>query len=170
MWPLQFPLVGSSDFSSFLLQAQASKAKVVALANAGVDTTNAIKQAQEFGLAAGGQTVLPMLAFITDIKAMALQNAAGLRFTAGFYWDRTDGSGTNSIGPMICRSPRSVMRRSWKRSSPAMWERPAGRPTRCWIMSRPSPARRARATKATPPRRSPGESIAYVIVRLDQAG
>jgi branched-chain amino acid transport system substrate-binding protein len=82
--------LSTSDFSSFLLQAQASKAKVVALANAGVDTTNAIKQAHEFGLVAGGQTVLPMLAFITDIKAMGLENAAGLRFTAGFYWDRTD--------------------------------------------------------------------------------
>jgi branched-chain amino acid transport system substrate-binding protein len=82
--------LGTADFSSFLLQAQASKAKVVALANAGVDTTNAIKQAHEFGLIAGGQTVLPMLAFITDVKAMGLENAAGLRFTDGFYWDRTD--------------------------------------------------------------------------------
>jgi branched-chain amino acid transport system substrate-binding protein len=82
--------LGTSDFSSFLLQAQGSKAKVVALANAGVDTTNAIKQAQEFGLIAGGQTVLPMLAFITDVKALGLDNAAGLRFTDGFYWDRTD--------------------------------------------------------------------------------
>ena len=82
--------LGLADFSSFLLQAQSSKAKVVALANAGVDTTNAIKQAQEFGLTVGGQTVLPMLAFITDIKALGLDNAAGLRFTDGFYWDRTD--------------------------------------------------------------------------------
>jgi branched-chain amino acid transport system substrate-binding protein len=82
--------LGTSDFSSFLLQAQGSKAKVVALANAGVDTTNAIKQAHEFGLIAGGQTVLPMLAFITDVKALGLDNAAGLRFTDGFYWDRTD--------------------------------------------------------------------------------
>ena len=82
--------LGTSDFSSYLLQAQSSKAKVVALANAGVDTTNAIKQAREFGLVAGGQTVLPMLAFITDVKALGLDNAAGLRFTDGFYWDRTD--------------------------------------------------------------------------------
>jgi branched-chain amino acid transport system substrate-binding protein len=82
--------LGTADFSSFLLQAQASKAKVVALANAGVDTTNAIKQAHEFGLVAGGQAVLPMLAFITDIKAIGIENAAGLRFTDGFYWDRTD--------------------------------------------------------------------------------
>jgi branched-chain amino acid transport system substrate-binding protein len=82
--------LGTADFSSFLLQAQSSKAKVVALANAGVDTTNAIKQAREFGLIAGGQTVLPMLAFITDVKALGLENAAGLRFTDGFYWDRTD--------------------------------------------------------------------------------
>ena len=82
--------LGTSDFSSFLLQAQSSKAKVVALANAGVDTTNAIKQAREFGLVAGGQTVLPMLTFITDVKALGLDNAAGLRFTDGFYWDRTD--------------------------------------------------------------------------------
>jgi branched-chain amino acid transport system substrate-binding protein len=82
--------LATPDFSSFLLQAQASKAKVIALANAGVDTTNAIKQAHEFGLVAGGQTVLPMLAFITDIKALGLEDAAGLRFTTGFYWDRTD--------------------------------------------------------------------------------
>src|ERR1700761_7321600 len=82
--------LGTADFSSFLLQAQASKAKVVALANAGADTTNAIKQAHEFGLSAGGQAVLPMLAFITDIKAIGIENAAGLRFTDGFYWDRTD--------------------------------------------------------------------------------
>lgn len=82
--------LGTSDFSSFLLQAQASKAKVVALANAGADTTNAIKNAREFGLIAGGQAVLPMLAFITDIKALGIENAAGLRFTDGFYWDRTD--------------------------------------------------------------------------------
>ena len=82
--------LGTADFSSFLLQAQASKAKVVALANAGVDTTNAIKQAHEFGLTTGGQAVLPMLAFITDIKAIGIENATGLRFTAGFYWDRTD--------------------------------------------------------------------------------
>jgi len=82
--------LGTADFPSFLLQAQRSKAKVVVLANAGDDTTNAIKQAHEFGLIAGGQTVLPMLAFITDIKALGLDNAAGLRFTDGFYWDRTD--------------------------------------------------------------------------------
>ena len=82
--------LGTADFSSFLLRAQASKAKVVALANAGVDTTNAIKTAREFGLIAGGQAVLPMLAFITDIKALGIESAAGLRFTDGFYWDRTD--------------------------------------------------------------------------------
>ena len=82
--------LGTADFSSFLLQAQSSGAKVVALANAGVDTTTAIKQAQEYGLNQHGQSVLPMLAFITDIHALGLKDAAGLRFTTGFYWDRTD--------------------------------------------------------------------------------
>jgi len=84
-----FASAGNCRFLVILLQAQGSKAKVVALAKAGVDTTNAIKQAHEFGLIAGGQTVLPMLAFITDVKALGLDNAAGLRFTDGFYWDRT---------------------------------------------------------------------------------
>lgn len=82
--------LGTADFSSYLLQAQASGAKVVALANAGADTTSAIKQANEFGLADRGQSILPMLAFITDVNAMGLKTAAGLRFTTGFYWNRTE--------------------------------------------------------------------------------
>ena len=82
--------LGTSDFSSFLLQAQASGAKVMALANAGADTTTAIKQSREFGLPGEGRSVLPMLAYITDIHALGLKDAQGLRFTTGFYWDRTD--------------------------------------------------------------------------------
>ncbi|GKQ55286.1 ABC transporter substrate-binding protein [Bradyrhizobium sp. Ce-3] len=82
--------INSSDFSSYLLQAQASGAKVVALANAGGDMINATKQANEFGLSRGGQTLVALLAFITDIHSLGLRPAQGLRFVTGFYWDRND--------------------------------------------------------------------------------
>ena len=79
-----------SDFSSFLLQAQASKAKVVGLANAGGDTTNAIKQAAEFGIVAGGQKLAALLLFINDVHSLGLKTAQGLTFTESFYWDMND--------------------------------------------------------------------------------
>ena len=82
----------SSDFSSYLLQAQASGAKVIALANAGGDAVNAIKQAREFGLTKGGQTLAALLLNITDVHALGLETAQGLVITTSFYWDRTDGS------------------------------------------------------------------------------
>jgi branched-chain amino acid transport system substrate-binding protein len=82
--------LNTSDFSSFLLQAQASKAKVIGLANAGGDTTNAIKQAAEFGITKGGQKLAGLLLFITDIKSMGLETAQGLSFTETFYWDMND--------------------------------------------------------------------------------
>lgn len=82
--------LNSSDFSSFLLQAQSSKAKIVGLANAGGDTTNAIKQAAEFGIVSGGQRLAGMLLFITDINALGLNVAQGLNFTETFYWDMND--------------------------------------------------------------------------------
>ena len=83
--------LNTSDFSSFLLQAQASKAKVVGLANAGGDTINAIKQAAEFGLTkSGGQKVSPLLAFITDIDSIGLETAQGLLLAEAFYWDLND--------------------------------------------------------------------------------
>src|SRR6201991_1670224 len=82
--------LNTSDFSSFLLQAQASKAKVIGLANAGGDTVNAIKQAAEFGLMKGGQKVAPLLAFITDIDSIGLETAQGLVLAEGFYWDMND--------------------------------------------------------------------------------
>ena len=82
--------LNSSDFSSFLLQAQASKAKIIGLANAGGDTTNTIKQAAEFGIVKGGQKLAALLLFITDIKAMGLETAQGLNFTETFYWDMND--------------------------------------------------------------------------------
>jgi branched-chain amino acid transport system substrate-binding protein len=78
------------DFSSFLLQAQASKAKVIALANAGGDTINSIKQASEFGITKGGQNLAGMLMFITDVHALGLNTAQGLIFTETFYWDLND--------------------------------------------------------------------------------
>src|SRR5882672_8690769 len=80
----------SSDFSSFLLQAQASKAKVIGLANAGADTTNAIKQASEFGIVKGGQNLAGMLVFLTDVHALGLKAAQGLIFTEAWYWDAND--------------------------------------------------------------------------------
>ena len=79
--------LNTQDFSSFLLQAQASKAKIIGLANAGGDTTNAIKQAAEFGIVKGGQNLAGMLVFISDIHALGLEKAQGLIFTETFYWD-----------------------------------------------------------------------------------
>jgi branched-chain amino acid transport system substrate-binding protein len=82
--------LNTSDFSSFLLQAQASKAKVVGLANAGGDTTNSIKQASEFGIVSGGQKLAALLLFITDVHSLGLKTAQGLTFTESFYWDLND--------------------------------------------------------------------------------
>ncbi len=79
--------LSSQDFSSYLLQAQASKAKVIGLANAGRDTQNAVRQAAEFGITQGGQTLATLLIFDTDLKGMGLNVAQGLQFTTGFYWD-----------------------------------------------------------------------------------
>lgn len=77
----------STDFSSFLLQAQASKAKVIGLANAGGDTITSIKQAAEFGIVKGGQSLAGLLVFVTDVKALGLPTAQGLILTETFYWD-----------------------------------------------------------------------------------
>ncbi|MDP1584320.1 MAG: ABC transporter substrate-binding protein [Bradyrhizobium sp.] len=82
--------LNTSDFSSFLLQAQASKAKVIGLANAGGDTNNAIKQAAEFGLMKGGQKASPLLVFITDIDSIGLEIAQNLLLSEAFYWDLND--------------------------------------------------------------------------------
>jgi branched-chain amino acid transport system substrate-binding protein len=82
--------LNTSDFSSFLLQAQSSKAKIIGLANAGGDTTNTIKQAAEFGIVKGGQKLAALLLFLTDIKAIGLETAQGLNFTETFYWDMND--------------------------------------------------------------------------------
>ena len=84
--------LNTSDFSSYLLQAQASGAKVVALANGGGDMVNAIKQANEFGITRGGQSVVSLLVFISDIHSIGLQNAQGLKFATAFYWDRDEES------------------------------------------------------------------------------
>jgi branched-chain amino acid transport system substrate-binding protein len=84
--------INTQDFSSFLLQAQASKAKVIGLANAGADTTNSIKQAAEFGIVKGGQSLAGLLVFLSDVHALGLQTAQGLIFTETFYWDLNDGT------------------------------------------------------------------------------
>jgi len=82
--------LNTQDFSSFLLQAQASKAKIIGLANAGGDTINAIKQGAEFGIAAGGQHFAGLLVFISDVQALGLKVAQGLVLTETFYWDMND--------------------------------------------------------------------------------
>jgi branched-chain amino acid transport system substrate-binding protein len=84
--------LNTSDFSSFLLQAQSSKAKVIGLANAGGDTINAIKQAAEFGITKGGQKLSPLLAFVSDIDSVGLETAQGLLLAEAWYWDLNDES------------------------------------------------------------------------------
>ncbi|WP_027542224.1 ABC transporter substrate-binding protein [Bradyrhizobium sp. WSM2254] len=82
--------LNSSDFSSFLLQAQSSKAKIVGLANAGLDTTNSIKQASEFGIVASGQKLAGLLMTLAEVNGLGLQAAQGLVLTEGYYWDLND--------------------------------------------------------------------------------
>ncbi len=84
--------LGTADYSSFLLQAQASKAQIVGLASAGTDATNAIKQAGEFGIVAGGQNLAGLLVYIPDVHAVGLAAAQGLVLTTPFYWDLNDGT------------------------------------------------------------------------------
>jgi branched-chain amino acid transport system substrate-binding protein len=86
------PPLNTADFSSFLLQAQTSKAKVIGLANAGGDTINSIKQASEFGIVKGGQKLAGLLMFITDVHSLGLPVANGLNLTETFYWDLNDGT------------------------------------------------------------------------------
>jgi branched-chain amino acid transport system substrate-binding protein len=88
---VRIPL-NSSDFSSFLLQAQSSKAKIIGLANAGLDTTNSIKQAAEFGIVKGGQKLAGLLMTISEVNGLGLEAAQGLVLTEGFYWDHDDAS------------------------------------------------------------------------------
>ncbi|HVP66378.1 MAG TPA: ABC transporter substrate-binding protein [Anaeromyxobacteraceae bacterium] len=82
--------LNSPDFASFLLQAQASKAQVVAFANGSADAVNAIKQAHEFGIIESGQRVVPLLLFVNDVHALGLEITQGLSFVDGFYWDVDD--------------------------------------------------------------------------------
>jgi branched-chain amino acid transport system substrate-binding protein len=82
--------LNNADFSSFLLQAQQSHAKIIGLANAGGDTDNSIKQAAEFGIVAGGQRLAGLLVFISDVNSLGLQAAQGLVLTEAFYWDQND--------------------------------------------------------------------------------
>jgi len=84
--------LNNADFSSFLLQAQSSKAKIIGLANAGGDTINSIKQGAEFGITAGGQKFAGLLVFITDVNSLGLKTAQGLVLTETFYWDMNDGT------------------------------------------------------------------------------
>jgi branched-chain amino acid transport system substrate-binding protein len=92
----------NTDFSSFLLQAQASRAQVIGLANAGADTTNAIKQAAEFGITRRGQRIAGLLVFITDVDALGIETAQGLVLSETFYWDLNDRTRafTRALGTM----------------------------------------------------------------------
>jgi branched-chain amino acid transport system substrate-binding protein len=107
------PFPGTTDFSSFLLQAQRSRAQVIGLANAGADTTNSIKQAAEFGITRRGTRLAGLLLFITDVHGLGLQTAQGLVLTATFYWDLNDrtraftqrlGSMPNDIRPTMAQA------------------------------------------------------------------
>lgn len=84
--------LASTDYSSFLLQAQSSGAKVIGLANAGLDTANSIKQAAEFGIVAGGQRLAALLFTLAEVHGLGLDAAQGLTLTESFYWDRDDKS------------------------------------------------------------------------------
>ena len=95
----------TKDFSSFLLQAQASKAQVIGLANAGGDTINAIKSASEFGIVQGGQKLAGMLMFISDIHSLGLQTAQGLQLTTAFDWDRNEA--TRAFGERFAQRNRN---------------------------------------------------------------
>jgi len=99
--------INTNDFSSFLLQAQASKAKVIGLANAGGDTINAVKQAAEFGITQNGQSIAGLLVFASDIAALGLPTAQGLVLTETWYWDQDDAS-------------RAWTRR-WQKERPGKW-------------------------------------------------
>jgi branched-chain amino acid transport system substrate-binding protein len=91
MGAVRHPLA-TTDYSSFLLQAQSSGAKVIGLANAGLDTSNSIKQAAEFGIVAGGQRLAALLFTLAEVHGLGLEAAQGLTLTEGFYWDRDDES------------------------------------------------------------------------------
>ena len=102
--------LNTQDFSSYLLQAQASKAKVIGLANAGGDTINSIKQAGEFGIVAGGQKLAGLLVFLSDIHSLGLKVAQGLTITSAWYWDKDDPSARSPSDlwhgiPTACRPP-----------------------------------------------------------------
>jgi branched-chain amino acid transport system substrate-binding protein len=98
--------LNTQDFSSFLLQAQSSKAKIIGLANAGGDTTNAIKQAAEFGIVRGGQNLAGLLVFLTDVHGLGLNNAQGLIFTETFYWDHNEQ--TRAFGKRFSAANRGI--------------------------------------------------------------
>ena len=132
---MRHPFPGQ-DFSSFLLQAQASGAKVIGLANAGGDTINAIKQAAEFGITQGGQSLAGLLIFITDVHALGLETAQGLVLTESFYWDLNDET--------RAWSERFAERKDGE-SRP--WSRPASMPACC------TTSRRSRRPAARRPRR-----------------
>ena len=98
--------LNTQDFSSFLLQAQSSKAKIIGLANAGGDTTNSIKQAAEFGIVKAGQNLAGLLVFLTDVHGLGLNNAQGLIFTETFYWDFNES--TRAFGKRFAQANRGI--------------------------------------------------------------
>ena len=119
---MRHPFPGTTDFSSFLLQAQSSGAKVVGFANAGADTINSIKQAGEFGLVAGGQKLAGLLVFLSDVHSLGLKTAQGLVITDGCI-----GTVTTKAAPGRRNSPKSTAARC------RPWFRPASIPAPCII-------------------------------------
>lgn len=104
--------LGTNDFASYLLQAKASGADVIALANAGQDTVNSVKQADAFGIVEGGQQLAGMLVLISDVKSLGQEVAKGLQFTSGWYWNHDEASRN---GPSVTWSARALRPRSHMR-------------------------------------------------------
>ncbi len=98
--------LNTNDFSSFLIQAQSSRAEIIGLANAGADTANSIKQAAEFGITRGGQKLVGLLITIPDIHAVGLKAAQGLMFTGAFYWNRN--AETRKFSEALAKRNRGV--------------------------------------------------------------
>ena len=130
--------LNTADFSSFLLQAQASKAKIIGLANGGGDTINAIKQAGEFGIVAGGQNLAAIVMFISDVHSLGLKVAQGLIITEAYYWDLNDQ--TRAFGKRFQERVKRMptMNQAATYSATAAITSKAGRPPaprtprRCW--------------------------------------
>ncbi len=110
--PTAFP--GTTDFSSFLLSARASGARIIGLANGGADTVNCAKQAREFGITAGGQRLAGLLMAVNDVHALGLEDAQGIYLSESFYWDLNGGTRCMRRACTCCPSPARTPRSRWR--------------------------------------------------------